>query len=98
MDNLDELERQRTANRERQRRRREEISQEERDIQNERRRLNYQQSDSKRDTHRERSRLSQERRREEMSDTQIIIIRYSQFFNIYYIAACVSTGRSTGFS
>jgi hypothetical protein len=47
------------------------------DIQNERRRLNYQQSVSERETHRERSRLSQERRREEMSDTQIIIIKYS---------------------
>jgi hypothetical protein len=32
------------------------------DIQNERRRLNYQQSDSERETHRERSRLSQKRR------------------------------------
>jgi hypothetical protein len=37
------------------------------DIENGRRRLNYQQSDSERETHRERSRLLQERRREEMS-------------------------------
>jgi hypothetical protein len=36
-----------------------------------RRRLNYQQSDSERETHKERSRLSQEKRREEMLDTQI---------------------------
>jgi hypothetical protein len=75
MDNLDELERQRAANRERQRRRREHGSQEEGDIQNERIRLNYQQCDSERETHRERTRLLQERRREEMSDTQIIIIK-----------------------
>jgi hypothetical protein len=47
------------------------------DIQNERGRLNYQQSVSERETHRKRSRLSQERRREELSDTQIIIIKYS---------------------
>jgi hypothetical protein len=69
MDNLDELERQKAANRERQRCRREQGSQEERDIQNVRRRLNYQQSNSERETHRERSCLSQKRRREEMSDT-----------------------------
>jgi hypothetical protein len=50
MDNLDELELQRAANRERQRRRREQGSQEEQDIQNERRRLNYLQSDSERET------------------------------------------------
>jgi hypothetical protein len=37
MDNVDELERQRATNRERQRRRREQGSQEERDIENERR-------------------------------------------------------------
>jgi hypothetical protein len=36
---------------------------------------NYQQSDSERETHGERTCLSQERR-EEMSDTQIIIIKY----------------------
>jgi hypothetical protein len=58
MDNLDELERQRAANRERQRRRREQGSQEERDIVNKSRRLNHQQSDSERETHTERSRLS----------------------------------------
>jgi hypothetical protein len=75
MDNLDELERRRAANWERQRRRWEQGSQEERDIQYERRRLNYQQSDSERETHWERSRLLQERRREDMSDTQIIIIK-----------------------
>jgi hypothetical protein len=72
MDHLDELERQRAASRERQRLRREQGSQEERDIENESRRLNHQQSDSERETHRERSRLSHERRKEKMSDTQII--------------------------
>jgi ribosomal protein S14 len=86
MDNLGELERQRAANRERQRCRREQGSQEEKDIENEGRRLNYQQSESEREIHRERSRLSQTRRSE---DTQIIIIKY-------FSAPCVSTGRSTG--
>jgi hypothetical protein len=88
MDNLDELERQRAANRERQRCKREQGSQEEKDIENEGRKLNYQQSESEREIHRERSRLSQTRS-EEMSDTQIIIIKY-------FIAPCVSTSRSTG--
>jgi hypothetical protein len=50
MDNLDELERQRAASRERQRLRREQGTQEERDIENEPRRLNYQQSNSEKET------------------------------------------------
>jgi hypothetical protein len=74
MVNLDELERQRAANRERQRRRREQGSQEERHIQNERgRRLNYQLSVIAKERHVEKEAVCH-RKEEEMSDTQIIII------------------------
>jgi hypothetical protein len=69
MDNLDELERQRAANRER--RRLEQGSQEERNIENEPRRVNYQQSDIERETHRERTVCH---RKEEEKRCQILSI------------------------
>jgi hypothetical protein len=94
MDNLDELGRQRATNTERQRRRREQGSQEEGDIVNESRRLNHQQSDSERETHTERSRLSQERRKEEMSNMHSD--NNNKIIFKYFIAPCVSTDNGTG--
>jgi Tfp pilus tip-associated adhesin PilY1 len=94
MDNLDELGRQRATNTERQRRRREQGSQEEGDIVNESRRLNHQQSDSERETHTERSRLSQERIKEEMSN--MYSDNNNKIIFKYFIAPCVSTDNGTG--